>query len=364
MLSAFRLWRQSRGLKIVPRGMGLLLGLLVIASALFVGWYSSSRQTYFDPSIYSRPWSCSIDRLPSTEFIDPEIENWWGSPLRAVNEPSLFSSPPTDGKTSVRFTFLPAFVSPIIVRLDDVYGATPRMTAHRVVGQVVSRPGVDLIERDLTASEARSIQAFLEESSVLNLQPDGCISGIDGVIYLIEANGPDGYRFINRWGPLYGSVYELSNLMFGLTGWPNGEQGPDRWQDGGPSHAFVLTGVGRFAVFADVRSIVRQGDVVRMRSLQVVEEDFKIGDVAYWGGLSWWSFDCRLRTADRLDFASVALGGIEGPATLDSDPAITASPGGDAEELLNVACAREWPLPDSVGIWDAVSLGREQLAAA
>jgi len=71
----------------------------------------------------------------------------------------------------------------------------------------------------------------------------------------------------------------------------------------------VLTSVGRFAVFADVSAIGRDGNMVRMRSLQVTEEDFTAGGETYWGGWSWWSFDCRARTADRLDFASVREGG-------------------------------------------------------
>ena len=46
-------------------------------------------------------------------------------------------------------------------------------------------------------------------------------------------------------------------------------------------HALVLTGAGRFAIFADVASVTPDGDGVRMRSLQVSEEDMVIGGVAY-----------------------------------------------------------------------------------
>lgn len=127
----------------------------------------------------------------------------------------------------------------------------------------------------------------------------------------------------------------------------------------------VLTGVGRFAVFADVSAIGRDGNMVRMRSLQVTEEDFEAGGETYWGGWSWWSFDCRAGTADRLDFASVREGGAEGPTTLDTAPAYPAAPGGDAAELLAVACD-----PDSAGeadadnLADAVRVGRAALRLA
>ncbi|HEY0600442.1 surface-adhesin E family protein [Brevundimonas sp.] len=127
----------------------------------------------------------------------------------------------------------------------------------------------------------------------------------------------------------------------------------------------VLTGVGRFAVLADLSTISRDGDGVRMRSLQVAEDDFEVGGQTYWGGWSWWAFDCRARTADRLDFASVREGGAEGPATPDAAPAYPAAPGGDAAELLAVACdpasAGE---ADADSLADAVRVGRAALRHA
>ena len=127
----------------------------------------------------------------------------------------------------------------------------------------------------------------------------------------------------------------------------------------------VLTGVGRFAVLADLSTIDRDGDAVRMRALQVAEEDFTAAGETYWGGWSWWAFDCRARTADRLDFASVREGGAEGPATLDTAPPYPAAPGGDAAELLAVACdpatAGE---ADADNLADAVRAGRAALRLA
>jgi len=109
-------------------------------------------------------------------------------------------------------------------------------------------------------------------------------------------------------------------------------------------HRLVLTGVGRFAVFADMVSIERDGDGLKMRTFQVTESDFEIAGQAYWGGWSWWRFDCAARTADRLDFAAVKAGGAEGPATPDPAPPYDAVEGGDAAELLAAACN-----PASVG---------------
>jgi hypothetical protein len=126
-------------------------------------------------------------------------------------------------------------------------------------------------------------------------------------------------------------------------------------------HALVLTGVGRFAIFGDAASITPDGDSVRMRSLQVSEEDMVIGDVAYSGGWSWWRFDCAAQTADRLDFASLRADGVEGPISPTKSAPYAIAPGGDAAELAAVACGAEARATDAVSTADAVRIGRERM---
>lgn len=126
-------------------------------------------------------------------------------------------------------------------------------------------------------------------------------------------------------------------------------------------HSLVLTGVGRFAVFADAASITPDGDGVRMRSLQVSEEDMVIGDVAYAGGWSWWRFDCAAQTADRLDFASLRADGVEGPITPTKSSPYAIAQGGDAAELAAVACVTGSPTADATTAADAVKLGQALL---
>lgn len=126
-------------------------------------------------------------------------------------------------------------------------------------------------------------------------------------------------------------------------------------------HRLVLTGVGRFAVFADAASITPDGDGVRIRSLQVSEEDMVIGDTAYSGGWSWWRFDCAAHTADRLDFASLKADGSEGPATPTKSSPYAIAPGGDAAELAAVACGAEVGSADATTAADAVRIGRERM---
>ena len=127
-------------------------------------------------------------------------------------------------------------------------------------------------------------------------------------------------------------------------------------------HALILTGVGRFAIFADAASITPDGDEVRMRSLQVSDEDMVIGDVAYVGGWSWWRFDCAAQTADRLDFASLKADGTEGPITPTQSQPYVISPGGDAAELAAVACGTGARAADAVSTAaEAVRIGRERM---
>jgi hypothetical protein len=128
-------------------------------------------------------------------------------------------------------------------------------------------------------------------------------------------------------------------------------------------HDLVLSSVGRFAVFADRASLEREGEVVTIRALQVVEPGFEAGGRAYAGGWSNWRFDCAARTGDRLDFASLAEDGTEGPATPDATPPAPVSPGGDMGDLFEIACgeaAAEAEVVTSAAA--AVSRGRALLA--
>ena len=128
------------------------------------------------------------------------------------------------------------------------------------------------------------------------------------------------------------------------------------------SPQLVLTGVGRWAMFADTASITAETEgAVRMRSLQVPEADFVIGEKAYQGGWSWWRFDCATGTGQRLDFASLAADGTEGPITPIRGSAEPLAPGGDAAELAAVACAPRPPAADAGSVEDAVRLGRTRL---
>jgi hypothetical protein len=206
----------------VNRGVGVVLIILTIAAALFMGWSASVRKPYFNPALYEGSYPCTLGYDVATGPLDREVEHWFAGPLRAVNEPSLYLDRPPAQTTTIRFLLLPTPGKPVIVRIDDLYGERPRLTATRVVGQVVLVEGPNHLTRDLTRAEVRPIIDFIASSRVLDLPPDSCLAGADGFIFLIE---PAGYRFINRWGVSEGVIHELGDMMYRLTGWPNGELG-------------------------------------------------------------------------------------------------------------------------------------------
>ena len=150
----------------------------------------------------------------------------------------------------------------------------------------------------------------------------------------------------------------MKSLLVLLTLLLNGQASPTAGQ-------WVLTGTGRFAVFADLGSIRREGDIAWLTSFQVVEEDFRIGGRTYSGGLSQWWFDCAARMADRIDFISVNAEFGFGEGTAEPSPAYSAVAGGDAAELLAVACdPASAGAADADNLVDAVRIGRAAMADA
>lgn len=129
-------------------------------------------------------------------------------------------------------------------------------------------------------------------------------------------------------------------------------------------HRFVYLGAGRYARYADLASLTAEGPGGgRIRVFQVVESDFRAAGAAYWGGWSWWRFDCGADgLVDRLDFASVREGGAEGPATPDDAPPYPALEGGDAFEMVVAACNPDAQNIDATTLEEVVRHGREQLA--
>lgn len=210
------------------RGIGLVLTLMVLSLALTAGHLAYMREQFFDPALYQNTYPCSLDPRYGPDRFDPFTETLLSEPLRAAGERPLYKSD-LGGQTTVRFSFLPVFERSLVVRIDDLYGATPQLVATRNVGQVELRPDQNHIKRNLLEAEVEEIRNLVGKIEAKNIQPDSCLTiGVDGAFYLIEIKGPDGYRLINRWVFPESEIYDLSKSLYRLTGWPNGRQGPDR----------------------------------------------------------------------------------------------------------------------------------------
>lgn len=122
---------------------------------------------------------------------------------------------------------------------------------------------------------------------------------------------------------------------------------------------FQLTGIGRFTYLVDLDTVSREGDVVRLRSLQVTPEPMKIGNTLYIGGYSWWHFDCAAQMASRLDYASLMDDFSEGPTTPINAPPYAIAKGGDADELAQVGCGVVPQEVSARSIIEAIALSRE-----
>jgi hypothetical protein len=210
-------------------GLMLALSAVVITSALFIASYASGKKPYFDPGLGSGVYPCSFipNDLPRPISL-VEVEDWFAQPLRRTEEPSLFYDRSAGEVTTLRLTFLPSWGNPsLMVRIEDLYGSRPRLVTTIYKSQLETIPGVHRTTRDLTRAEVASVHQMLRESRVLDLQPDACLSGPDGEIFVVETNGPDGYRFINRWSPAAETaVGAFASEMFALTGFPMEGQHP------------------------------------------------------------------------------------------------------------------------------------------
>ncbi|MFY7719394.1 MAG: hypothetical protein ACOVQF_06420 [Brevundimonas sp.] len=203
------------------RGYALVLSLGVIASALFAGWYSTTRVVYFAPALYDQEIDCGPGGGGLTPVLDTFEADWYGGALRAFGEPSLYTaSQKPDPPRTLRFTWLRSFHDPIVVRIDrSADGAALLIARQRVGGR---RPGAQTRElsRRLTADEVQRLDEVLVRAALPDQPPSACVRGTDGARWIIEAVEPStGYTYINRWTPRDGPVREVGLHLLGLTGW-------------------------------------------------------------------------------------------------------------------------------------------------
>lgn len=115
---------------------------------------------------------------------------------------------------------------------------------------------------------------------------------------------------------------------------------------------------GRFTYFAELDSISRDGDIARVRSLQLSGEPMLIEENRFIGGYSWWQFDCANKLGRRLDYASLRDDRVVGPVVPINGTDIELAPGGEAAELATVACGWTPARVDANSLSAAIELSR------
>lgn len=204
----------------------MVLTLLVLGFALYAGWYSTRRVDYFPGSFADTFTLCewspgSMSRQPVQHKVVDEILS---EELAAFHEPSLYRRP-RGSPRSVRFTWLPSFHDPVVVRVDTLPDGRQQLTAKQRPGGAgfpldrglkAAREQV----RVLTHDEATRLEIALQASRLFELPDAGCSWGPDGAQWVIEASDPSlGYRYRDYQSPDRGIERDLGLVFLELTNW-------------------------------------------------------------------------------------------------------------------------------------------------
>ena len=124
-------------------------------------------------------------------------EHWYGAHLCSMDEPPL----PAMDRTAIRFTYLPSFRHPIVVRVTYQSDDRVELVARSTDGQGGYAPG------QITLSETRT----LDDAEVAMLEPIAAflakcaqppdLRGMDGNMWIFEYQGPTGYCAVEEWHP-------------------------------------------------------------------------------------------------------------------------------------------------------------------
>jgi hypothetical protein len=176
---------------------------------------------FFPKSLQSEEGEC-----PATEhhpayrgpIMDQWSADWFSSELVAFSEKPIFQDKNRDQQV-VRFLLQRSFDANVMVQTVETPTGDIRLTAKW-------QPGPDgcdstktqcIIDRVLTAVETRRLKAA--QAVMLRKASYGCLSGIDGSMWIVEASGHGTYRFWNEWAPRNGDLRGLAIVMLELTGW-------------------------------------------------------------------------------------------------------------------------------------------------
>lgn len=217
------------------RGLGLVLGLLAVVAAVWLGYVATTRIEYLPKSLWSKP----VESVPLDEHtgmpwdtadcssvpymaMDDFSNDWYSRFWRAAEEPSLYlQSQKAKALRSERFTWLRSFHEPVFIRLDWLSDGHVRMTAKELTGAGGYDPGGigRTNQRLLSGEELERLDTARGSLKPYQRPAVVCSGGVDGARWILEALEAGDYVFIDRWTSDGGPVRTYGQMLIDLTGW-------------------------------------------------------------------------------------------------------------------------------------------------
>lgn len=199
----------------MSKGYAVVLTLMVLAAALFAGWYSTTRVIYFPAELGQLQNGCDGFEDPGQPVLSQFETEWYSGVLRSMEEPSLYTAATDGAPAALRFTWEPSFHSARTVRVDSRPDGT-RMITAKIRSR--HRQPMQVRRRVLSAAEGAALDTIIMESGVFET-PLKCVGGVDGSRWIVEAtDGQGGYTFVHSHSPLEGPVREIGDHLFSLAG--------------------------------------------------------------------------------------------------------------------------------------------------
>lgn len=200
----------------MSKGYAVVLTLMVLAAALFAGWYSTTRVIYFPPALGQLRNGC--ERFPdvTSPVLDEDEAARYAGALRAMEEPSLYLAATARTPATFRLTVEPSFHPTWVVRIDSLPDGSRTMTS-KLRSYSSSREPMQVRRRLLAPEEIAALDAMIAGTGVLET-PLKCVGGVDGSRWIVEAtDGRGGYTFVHSHSPLEGPVREIGEHLFALA---------------------------------------------------------------------------------------------------------------------------------------------------
>jgi hypothetical protein len=162
----------------------------------------------------------SYNYFPVTE-VDEFRTQWYGTFLKAFDEPSLWERSMNGPAQAYRFTWLRTFHHPVVIRIEVRSNGICELTIKVGLGSGGYDPG-KLIRNETSPLTKEQSEWFLNQVNLkLWNEPHerDTPSGDDGAQWIIEGVKNGQYRIEDRWSPAAGPIHDLGiSMAIGLAG--------------------------------------------------------------------------------------------------------------------------------------------------